>query len=44
VVGPGRHVVRWRFSPPRFRALVVGYLAALAVMLAALMLPRRTPG
>lgn len=34
-VEAGAHTLRWRFAPPRFAPLVVGYLAALAVMLAA---------
>jgi hypothetical protein len=38
---PGHHVIRWRFEPPRARALIAGYAAALAVMLAAAALPRR---
>jgi hypothetical protein len=40
-VGPGRHAIIWRFEPPRIRALVAGYLIALAVMIAAAALPRR---
>jgi hypothetical protein len=42
-VGAGRHAIRWRFAPPRFHALIAGYLLALAVMLAAAVVPRR-PG
>jgi hypothetical protein len=34
-VGPGHHAIRWRFEPPHARALIAGYLLALAVMLAA---------
>jgi hypothetical protein len=40
-VGPGQHVIRWRYAPPRFGWLVAGYLAALAIMLAAAVWPRR---
>jgi hypothetical protein len=40
-VGPGRHVVRWRFAPPHLRTLVDGYLLALAIMLVAAGWPRR---
>lgn len=40
-VGPGRHAIRWRFEPPHTRALIAGYLLALAVMLAAAVVPRR---
>jgi hypothetical protein len=42
-VGPGRHAIRWRFAPPLARALIAGYLLALAVMLAAAVWPRRRP-
>jgi hypothetical protein len=41
LVGPGRHAITWRFEPPRIRALIAGYLIALAVMLAAAVAPRR---
>jgi hypothetical protein len=34
-VEPGHHTITWRFDPPRWRLLVGGYLAALAIMLAA---------
>lgn len=40
-VGAGHHVIRWRFQPPRFHALIIGYLLALAGMLAAAAWPRR---
>jgi hypothetical protein len=40
-VEAGHHQIRWRFEPPRIRALIAGYLAALAVMLAAAAWPRR---
>ena len=40
-VDAGRHAIRWRFEPPRIRALIAGYLAALAVMLAAAAWRRR---
>ncbi len=40
-VGPGAHAIRWRFEPPRIRALVSGYVLALAGMLAAAAWPRR---
>ncbi|TMQ03399.1 MAG: YfhO family protein [Deltaproteobacteria bacterium] len=39
-VGAGRHAIRWRFEPPWIRALIAGYVLALAVMLAAAVLPR----
>ena len=39
-VEAGHHTIRWRFAPPYARALIAGYLAALAVMLAAAALPR----
>ncbi len=39
-VGPGHHAIRWRFEPPHARALIAGYLLALAVMLAAAIGPR----
>jgi hypothetical protein len=42
-VEAGHHAIRWRFEPPRARALIAGYLVALAVMLAAAVLPRRRP-
>jgi len=41
-VGPGHHAVRWRFAPPAIHGLWAGYLAALAVMLAAAVWPRRS--
>jgi hypothetical protein len=34
-VGAGRHAIRWRFEPPGVRALIAGYLLALAIMLVA---------
>jgi hypothetical protein len=40
-VGAGPHVVRWRFAPPHLRALIDGYLLALAIMLVAAGWPRR---
>jgi hypothetical protein len=40
-VGAGPHTIRWRFEPPRIHALIIGYLVALAVMLAAAAWPRR---
>jgi hypothetical protein len=40
-VGPGPHRIRWRFAPPHLRALIDGYLLALAVMLVAAAWPRR---
>jgi hypothetical protein len=40
-VGAGHHAIRWRFEPPGARALIAGYLLALAVMLAAAIWPRR---
>lgn len=39
-VGAGHHAIRWRFEPPWARALIAGYLLALAVMLAAAVWPR----
>jgi hypothetical protein len=39
-VGAGQHAIRWRFEPPHARALIAGYLLALAVMLAAAVWPR----
>jgi uncharacterized membrane protein YfhO len=41
-VAAGRHAIEWRFEPPWIRALLAGYLGALAVMLAAAVLPRTT--
>ncbi|HEX5061780.1 MAG TPA: hypothetical protein VFV99_20575, partial [Kofleriaceae bacterium] len=41
VVGPGTHTITWRFEPRRWRILVGSYLLALAVMLAAAVVPRR---
>jgi hypothetical protein len=40
-VGPGPHRIRWRFAPPHLRALIDGYLLALAIMLVAAAWPRR---
>ena len=40
-VSAGHHTIRWRFSPPSIRLLMIGYLAALAAMLAAAAWPRR---
>jgi len=40
-VGPGAHTITWRYEPARWRWLVVGYVLALAIMLAALVLRRR---
>jgi hypothetical protein len=40
-VGPGHHAIRWRFAPPGVRALLGGYVLALAIMLAAAGWPRR---
>jgi hypothetical protein len=40
-VGPGHHAIRWRFAPPHVRALLDGYLLALAIMLVAAAWPRR---
>ena len=40
-VAAGHHAIRWRFEPPRFHALITGYVIALAVMLAAAAWPRR---
>jgi len=43
-VGPGHHAISWRFAPPHVRALIGGYLLALAVMLvAAVWRPRPRP-
>jgi hypothetical protein len=39
--GPGHHAIRWRFTPPGVRALLDGYLLALALMLVAAGWPRR---
>jgi len=39
--GPGHHAIRWRFAPPGVRALLDGYLLALAIMLVAAGWPRR---
>jgi hypothetical protein len=39
-IGPGHHAIRWRFAPAG-RWLVVGYLAALAIMVVAAAWPRR---
>lgn len=38
-VAAGPHVITWRFEPPHWRALVGGYLLALAIMLAAAVAP-----
>lgn len=42
-VGPGHHAIRWQFEPPLARALLAGYVLAIAVMLAAAAWPRRRP-
>ncbi|HEU4726685.1 MAG TPA: hypothetical protein VFT22_02315 [Kofleriaceae bacterium] len=41
LVPAGSHTIRWRFAPPNVRALLDGYLLALAIMLAAAAWPRR---
>jgi len=42
-VEAGHHAIRWRFEPPHARTLIAGYLVALAIMLAAAVLPRTRP-
>ncbi|HET7499522.1 MAG TPA: hypothetical protein VFK02_00910 [Kofleriaceae bacterium] len=41
-VTAGTHTIRWRFAPPHVRALLDGYLLALAIMLVAAAWPRRS--
>lgn len=40
-VGPGTHTITWRFAPARWKLLVGGYVLALALVAAALAVPRR---
>jgi hypothetical protein len=40
-VTQGTHTITWRFEPKRWRMLVGGYVLALAIMLAAAVVPRR---
>lgn len=43
-VGPGSHVIAWTFRPHHYRTLLVGYLLALASIVAALPLWGRVAG
>ena len=42
-VGPGTHTIIWHFQPRLWRPLVGGYLLALMIMLAAVVVSRRRP-
>jgi hypothetical protein len=42
-VGPGTHTITWHFQPQLWRVLVGGYLLALMIMLAAVVVPHRRP-